>query len=237
MSATAPTSRSALSATWHSTSTTTPTHTPTSQTSTKRRTGVSPREVDLERTYVSRGFRGRRAADVDPARVPPGQYVTRDFPVLSAGPTPHTALELWDFSIVGELAEPRGWTWEEVRALPSEEITRDIHCVTKWSKLDTVWRGVSVDTLLEGIETSAEYVTAYSADGYTTNLSLEDVTGGKAWVVFAYEGQPLAPEHGGPARMLVPQHYFWKSVWEPSEGGPLMLVAGGSGIVPLMAMI
>ena len=103
---------------------------------------------------VSRGFRGRRAADVDPARIPPGQYVTADFPVLSAGPTPHTALELWDFSIVGELAEPRGWTWEEFRALPSEEITRDIHCVTKWTKLDTVWRGVSVDTLLEGIETT-----------------------------------------------------------------------------------
>jgi DMSO/TMAO reductase YedYZ molybdopterin-dependent catalytic subunit len=130
-------------------------------------------------SIVSRGFRGRRASDVDPARVPPGQYVTRDFPVLSAGPTPHTALELWDFSIVGELDEPRGWTWEQFRALPSEEITRDIHCVTKWSKLDTVWRGVSVDTLLEGIETSAEYVTAYSDGGYTTNLPLEDVTGGK----------------------------------------------------------
>ena len=160
---------------------------------------------------VSRGFRGRRAADVDPARVPPGQYVTQDFPVLSARPTPHTSLELWDFSIVGELDEPRGWTWEEFRALPSEEITRDIHCVTKWSKLDTVWRGVSVDTLLEGVETSAAYVMAYSDGGYTTNLPLEDVTGGKAWVVFAYAGQPLAPEHGGPARMLVPQHYFWKS--------------------------
>jgi ferredoxin-NADP reductase len=151
-------------------------------------------------TVVSRGFRGRRAADVNPARVPPGQYVTRDFPVLSAGPTPHTALQLWDFSIIGELDQPRGWTWEQFRALPSEEITRDIHCVTKWSKLDTVWRGVAVDTLLEGIETSAEYVTAYSDGGYTTNLPLEDVTGGKGWVVFAYEGQPLAPEHGGRPR-------------------------------------
>ena len=160
---------------------------------------------------VSRGWRGRRSADVDSARVPPGQYVTKDFPVLSAGPTPHTSLELWDFSIIGELAEPRRWTWEEFRALPSEEITRDIHCVTKWSKLDTVWQGVSVDTLLEGIETSAEYVTQYSDGGYTTNLPLEDITGGKAWVVFAYGGQPLAPDHGGPARMLVPQHYFWKS--------------------------
>jgi DMSO/TMAO reductase YedYZ molybdopterin-dependent catalytic subunit len=148
---------------------------------------------------------------VDPARVPPGQYVTKDFPVLSAGPTPHTSLELWDFSIIGELAEPRRWTWEEFRALSSEEITRDIHCVNKWSKLDTVWQGVSVDTLLEGIETSAEYVTQFSDGGYTTNLPLEDIMGGKAWVVFAYGGEPLEPEHGGPARMLVPQHYFWKS--------------------------
>ena len=181
-----------------------------------------PNEEAVMPPIVSRGFRGRRAADVNPARVPPGQYVTRDFPVLSAGPTPHTALELWDFSIVGELDEPRGWTWEEFRALPSEEITRDIHCVTKWSKLDTVWRGVSVDTLLEGIETSAEYVTAYSDGGYTTNLPLEDVTGGKAWVVFAYEGQPLAPEHGGPARMLVPHHYFWKSAkWVTGPPAPI----------------
>src|SRR2546428_462451 len=107
--------------------------------------------------------------------------------------------------------EPRGWPGEAFRALRSKKITRDIHCVTKWSKLDTVWQGVSVDTLLEGIETPAAYVTAYSDGGYTTNLPLEDVTGGKAWVVFAYGGQPLEPEHGGPARMLVPHHYFWKS--------------------------
>ena len=102
---------------------------------------------EAAKPVVSRGWRGRRSTDVDPVRIPPGQYVTRDFPVLSAGPTPHTSLELWDFSIIGELAEPRGWTWEEFLALPSEEITRDIHCVTKWSKLDTVWQGVSVDTL------------------------------------------------------------------------------------------
>ena len=158
---------------------------------------------------VSRGFRGRGRGD-DSERLPPGQYATEDFPVLSAGPTPHTPLEEWTFTIEGG-AEPVRWTWDEFRALPSEEVTRDIHCVTKWSKLDTVWQGVSVDTLLEGIETSAEYATASSDGGYTTNLPLEDVTGGKAWVVFAYAGQPLAREHGGPARMLVPQHYFWKS--------------------------
>ena len=142
-------------------------------------------------SFVSRGFRGRRREDVDPARVPPGQHVTSDFPVLSAGPTPITPLEQWDFSIVGEVDEPRRWTWDEFRALPREEITRDIHCVTKWSKLDTVWEGVSLDTLLDGIETSAEYTVEFCDGGYTTNLPLEDVTGGKAWVALVYDGQPL----------------------------------------------
>ena len=162
-------------------------------------------------SFVSRGFTGRRQRDADAARVPPGQYVTTDYPVLSAGPTPHTPLEQWDFRITGELDEPRRWTWEELRSLPSEEITRDIHCVTKWSKLDTVWRGVSVDTLLADIETSAEYVLQTADGGYTTNLPLEDVTGGKAWLVYEYDGEPLEAEHGGPARMLVPHLYFWKS--------------------------
>ena len=160
---------------------------------------------------ISRGFRGRRAADVDPARIPPGQYLTRDFPVLSAGPTPHTPLDQWDFSIIGEVDEPRGWTWEDFRALPSEEITRDIHCVTKWSKLDTVWQGVSIDTLLDGIETSAEYIVQYCDGGYTTNLPLPDILDGQSWVAFGYDGGDLEPEHGGPARLLVPHLYFWKS--------------------------
>src|ERR687896_521536 len=159
--------------------------------------------------FFSRGFLGRRRGR-DTA-LPPGQYLEDGFPVLSAGATPRTPLEEWDFSIVGEVDEPRRWTWEEFRALPSEEVTRDIHCVTKWSKLDTVWRGVSVDTLLDGIETSAEHVVQFCDGGYTTNVPLEDVTGGKAWVAFAYAGEPLHPEHGGPARMLVPHLYFWKS--------------------------
>jgi DMSO/TMAO reductase YedYZ molybdopterin-dependent catalytic subunit len=162
-------------------------------------------------SFVSRGFHGRRREDVDSARVPPGQYVTTDFPVLSAGPTPRTPLDQWDFQIVGEVDGTHRWTWDELRALPSEEITRDIHCVTKWSKLDTAWRGVSVDTLLDGIETSAEYVVEYADGGYTTNLPLADVTGGKAWVVYEYDGEALPSEHGGPARMLVPHLYFWKS--------------------------
>jgi DMSO/TMAO reductase YedYZ molybdopterin-dependent catalytic subunit len=160
---------------------------------------------------VSRGFRGRSRTDAPSDRVPPGQYVTDDFPVLSAGPTPHTPLDAWTFTIDGEVDDSRSWSWDEFRALPSEEITVDIHCVTKWSKLDTSWEGVSVDTLLEGIETAAEYVVAFCDGGYTTNLPLEDVTGGKAWIAFAYGGEPLDPEHGGPARLLVPHLYFWKS--------------------------
>jgi DMSO/TMAO reductase YedYZ molybdopterin-dependent catalytic subunit len=160
---------------------------------------------------ISRGFRGRRREEAPAGRVPPGQYVTPDFPVLSAGPTPRTPLDEWTFSIAGEIDEPLTWTWEEFRGLPSENVTVDIHCVTKWSKLDTTWEGVSVDTLLERVETSAEYVLAYCDGGYTTNLPLEDVTGGKAWIAFAYDGEPLDPEHGGPARLLVPHLYFWKS--------------------------
>ena len=161
--------------------------------------------------FVSRGFRGRRRGDAPAGRVPPGQYVETDFPVLSAGPTPRTPLEAWTFTIEGEVDEPLAWTWDEFLALPSETITKDIHCVTKWSKLDTTWEGVSVDTLLEGVETAAEYAIAFCDGGYTTNLPLEDLTGDKAWVAYAYDGAPLDPEHGGPARLLVPHLYFWKS--------------------------
>jgi DMSO/TMAO reductase YedYZ molybdopterin-dependent catalytic subunit len=131
--------------------------------------------------------------------------------VLSAGPTPRTALAEWTFTIDGALGSAVSWRWEEFAALASETFSVDIHCVTKWSKLGTRWTGVSIDTLLEGIETEAGYVTAWSDGGYTTNLALDDLTGGRAWVVYGYDGQPLAPEHGGPARLLVPHLYFWKS--------------------------
>jgi DMSO/TMAO reductase YedYZ molybdopterin-dependent catalytic subunit len=158
---------------------------------------------------ISRGFRGRRS-EGPPDRIPPGQHLVDDFPVLSAGPTPHTPLEQWTFRIEGG-AEPVSWTWEEFTALPSEEVTADIHCVTKWSKLDTVWRGVSLDTLLERAEHDASYLTAFCDGGYTTNLPLEHVIDGKAWVAYDYDGEPLEAEHGGPARLLVPHLYFWKS--------------------------
>jgi DMSO/TMAO reductase YedYZ molybdopterin-dependent catalytic subunit len=158
---------------------------------------------------ISHGFH-RRRQEADPGRVPPGQYVTGDFPVLSAGPTPHTALSEWSFSIVGG-DSPAVWTWEQFRALPTETVTVDIHCVTRWSKLDTSWTGVSLDVLLDGVSHDAGYALAFSDGGYTTNLPLEDLTGGRAWVAFGYDGEALPAEHGGPARLLVPHLYFWKS--------------------------
>jgi len=161
--------------------------------------------------FISRGFRGRPKVDADAGRVPPGQYVTRDFPVLSAGPTPAISLDKWRFTISGQVDKPLAWSWQELMALPAEDVTVDIHCVTKWTKLDTAWKGVSVDTLLKDVPTAAEFVMAHSYGGYTTNLPLEDVTGGKAWVAYAFGGEPLEPEHGGPARLLVPHLYFWKS--------------------------
>jgi DMSO/TMAO reductase YedYZ molybdopterin-dependent catalytic subunit len=160
---------------------------------------------------ITRGFRGRRRDTVDPARVPPGQYVTRDFPVLSAGPTPRTPLPEWSFTIDGAVNEPASWTWEQFLELPADTVTVDIHCVTKWSKLDTEWRGVRVQTLLDQIETAAGYLTAWSDGGYTTNLRLDDVVDDRAWVAYMYGGEPLESEHGGPARLLVPHLYFWKS--------------------------
>ncbi len=160
---------------------------------------------------ISRGFRGKHRRGGDPARVPPGQYVTDDFPVLSAGPTPRTPLGEWTFKVRGAVDAPVSWTWEEFRTLPSETIAADIHCVTKWSKLDTVWTGVPIDTMLAGVQTNGGYVLAFCDGGYTTNLPLEDLTGGKAWIAYEYGGEPLDPEHGGPARLLVPHLYFWKS--------------------------
>ena len=162
-------------------------------------------------SFVSRGFQGRRTSDEEAARLPPGQYLTRDFPVLSAGPTPRTSLDQWSFAIQGAVDEVRSWTWEELTALPSETFTVDIHCVTKWTKLDTTWTGVSLDTLLGDVSTSADHVTAWSDGGYTTNMPLEDLQGGRAWIVWAFGDEPLEPAHGGPARLLVPHLYFWKS--------------------------
>ncbi len=161
---------------------------------------------------VSRGFFGRRQSQ--PTRpIPPGQYLERGFPVLSAGPTPRTPLSEWSFKIEYDGEILASWSWDEIRALPQLELSVDIHCVTKWTKLDTVWKGVTIDTLLEdaGLDPPEDYVIAFSDGGYTTNLPVEDLVDRKGMVAFEYDGEPLEPEHGGPARLLVPHLYFWKS--------------------------
>ena len=157
----------------------------------------------------TRGFGGHRHEPDD--ALPPGQHLTQSFPVLSAGPTPSIALDDWEFFIHTESGATRTWNWEEIHALPFEDIDTDIHCVTSWSKIGTHWRGVSLDTLFEGVETEYDYVMAHSYGGYTTNLILDEILGGKAWVAFEYDGEDLPSEHGGPARLLVPHLYFWKS--------------------------
>jgi DMSO/TMAO reductase YedYZ molybdopterin-dependent catalytic subunit len=162
--------------------------------------------------FVSRGFTGRRrTSDEIAARLPPGQYDEHGFPVLTAGPTPDVGPDEWRFRIDGMVSNPAEWTRAEFDALPFETVPCDIHCVTKWSKLGTSFGGVSLDVLLGEAEPDAAYAMAYSYGGYTTNVPVADLTGGKAWVVTEHEGEPLPRAHGGPARLLVPHLYFWKS--------------------------
>ncbi|MBC7724765.1 MAG: sulfite oxidase-like oxidoreductase [Burkholderiaceae bacterium] len=159
--------------------------------------------------FFSSGFSGRRRPDTP--GLPPGQYLTESFPVLSTGPTPRVESDRWRFTIETDTEFVRQWTWDEFLALPAEDVSTDIHCVTSWSKFGTHWRGVSLDTLLDGLDTVDRFAMAHSYGGYTTNLPLADLLGGRAWVAYEFDGEPLAPEHGGPARLLVPHLYFWKS--------------------------
>jgi DMSO/TMAO reductase YedYZ molybdopterin-dependent catalytic subunit len=158
---------------------------------------------------ISRGF-GLRRRESDPA-LPPGQYLTTDFPVLSAGPTPNIRTDEWEFVIVGESGSRHAWSWADLMALPGEDVHTDIHCVTRWSKLGTSWRGVPLDALFADVETNRRFTMVHSYGGYTTNVPLDDLLGGKAWIAYEFDGAPLTPEHGGPARLLVPHLYFWKS--------------------------
>jgi DMSO/TMAO reductase YedYZ molybdopterin-dependent catalytic subunit len=162
---------------------------------------------------VTRGF-FRRRAEGHEGRLPPGQYdVGAGWPVLTAEATPKVELDRWRLTVDGLVERPTTWTWEEIHELPGSAYTGDIHCVTTWSKFDVVFRGVSVDTLLEaaGALPEGRFVMAHSSTGYTTNLPLADVTDGKAWIAWEVGGQPLPRQHGGPARLLVPHLYFWKS--------------------------
>jgi DMSO/TMAO reductase YedYZ molybdopterin-dependent catalytic subunit len=158
---------------------------------------------------ISSGFHGKRRTGN--AALPPGQYETASFPVLTAGPAPYIATADWEFFITTETGQRLAWTWDEFLALPQVDIRTDIHCVTSWSKLGTSWRGVSLDTLFEDVETTSEFTTAHSYGGYTTNVPLQDLLDGQAWVAWEFDGEPLERAHGGPARLLVPHLYFWKS--------------------------
>jgi DMSO/TMAO reductase YedYZ molybdopterin-dependent catalytic subunit len=162
---------------------------------------------------ATRGFSGRSHPPELADRVPPGQHLVDDFPVLSAGPTPRIAEVDWTFTLKIGVRSVRKWTWAEFDVLPKTRMTRDIHCVTTWSKLNTPWEGVSVDDILAaaGIAPPTDFVLAHSHDGYSTNVPAADLTDGKAMVALRYEGRPLVPDHGGPARLLVPHLYFWKS--------------------------
>ncbi|MEV4417732.1 sulfite oxidase-like oxidoreductase [Catellatospora sp. NPDC049609] len=160
---------------------------------------------------MSPGFRGRRGTEGGGVQLPPGQYLTEDFPVLSAGPTPRVPTETWEFTVVTEAGQKHTWDWAQLMALPSERPTVDLHCVTKWSKLHTEWQGVSLDVLLDGVDTAADYVMVHAYGGYTTNLPFEDLRNGQAWIAYRFEGEDLPPAHGGPARLLVPHLYLWKS--------------------------
>ena len=162
---------------------------------------------------TTRGFFGRRRGERDP-RLPPGQYDAGDqWPVLNAEVTPHLATEDWTFRIEGLVEHPTTWTWDEIHALAPSRYAGAIHCVTTWSKFDMTFDGVSVDTLLAAARPlpDAAFVMASSHTGYTTNLPLADVTDGKAWITWSVDGAPLPVDHGGPARMIVPHLYFWKS--------------------------
>jgi DMSO/TMAO reductase YedYZ molybdopterin-dependent catalytic subunit len=162
---------------------------------------------------VTRGFFGRRRDPEIANRLPPGQSLTEDFPVLSAGPTPHIPTEGWSFTLKHGPRPVMTWRWDAFNALPRTKVTKDIHCVTTWSKFDTGWEGVTIDDLFAaaGIEPPTPYMLAHGYDGYSTNVPVADLVGGKAMVALLYEGRPIAPDHGGPARLLVPHLYFWKS--------------------------
>jgi DMSO/TMAO reductase YedYZ molybdopterin-dependent catalytic subunit len=162
---------------------------------------------------VTRGFTGRKPPTDSAGRIPPGQHLVDDFPVLSAGPTPHIGMEKWSFTLKIGPKPAASWNWAEFNTLPQTAITRDIHCVTTWSKLDTSWEGVLIDDILAAahIAPPTGFVLAHSFDGYSTNVPVADLTGGQAMIALRYGGKPLEVDHGGPARLLVPHLYFWKS--------------------------
>jgi DMSO/TMAO reductase YedYZ molybdopterin-dependent catalytic subunit len=163
-------------------------------------------------------FRSRAEKNVlekgyDPARLPPGQYLTDKWPVLHAGSVPKTDLATWDFRVSGEVEEPLRVTWDEFKRLPSKEMTIDIHCVTRWSRFDTSFRGVHWSVLAERVRprSTARFVVAHAEQGFTSNVPLEAIEDENALLAYEADGEPLTPDHGWPLRLVVPGRYFWKS--------------------------
>lgn len=157
---------------------------------------------------INIGFKPKRQSS---DRLPPGQYLESDFPVLSLGPTPFVSQLEWYLKLTGLVNKEEKWNWEEFNKLPQVEIVKDIHCVTKWSKFDTKWKGVPFDEILKNVQPTATHLIAHSFDGYTTNIPIEDLNNGQAIVALSYEGEGIAASHGGPARIVLPHLYFWKS--------------------------
>lgn len=165
-------------------------------------------------SFFERNRRQLAEMGIDPARLPPGQYHTERFPVLHVGDVPTYDLQAWSFRVFGEVERELTFSWDEFRALPTREITTDIHCVTKWSKFDTMWKGVLLRDLfdLAGRRPTARHMIVHAEYGYTANVPLEDALGDHCLLAYEYDGKPLEPEHGYPVRTLIPHLYFWKSV-------------------------
>lgn len=175
---------------------------------------LTARETISDMSFFERNRKQLAEIGIDPARLPPGQYHTERFPVLHVGNVPNYDMSKWTFQVFGEVDQPHKFSWDEFRSLPTVEVTTDIHCVTKWSKFDTVWKGVLLRDLfdLAKMRPVAQHVIMHAEGGYTANVPLADAVGDKCLVAYEYDGQPLEGEHGYPARTLIPHLYFWKSV-------------------------
>jgi DMSO/TMAO reductase YedYZ molybdopterin-dependent catalytic subunit len=163
-------------------------------------------------------FRSKAEAKVveagyDPARLPPGQYLTEKWPVLHAGSVPEVDLAAWDLKVFGEVERPLSLSWEQLLALPSREVTVDIHCVTRWSRFDTAFKGVPWSEIAKLVSPrpSARFVVAHAEQGFTANVPLAAIEDERALIAYEADGEPLTPEHGWPVRLVVPSRYFWKS--------------------------
>ncbi len=163
--------------------------------------------------FRSNADKKAREAGIDPARIPPGQYYTDKWPVLHAGSVPKVDIASWDFRAFGLVKHPLRLSFDQLVALDSQEQLSDIHCVTRWSKLDMPWKGVPMRTVLEQVQPldGARFVIAHAEQGFTANLPIEAVMDDSAMLAYEAEGQPLTAEHGYPLRLLVPSRYFWKS--------------------------